>query len=281
MPSGPSRVMNIKRTTRPQRTRVNTSPSDGTCEEVASKWQALPYVERHITDFMRLDVRNIGGFTEAIKVAGWCEAHYIDLMPHNPLGPVCTAASIHFAAAVPNFAWLEFNRGRFRLPPQIEIDLLQGRPVLDGAGFAVPTGRFAHQLVAVDIAPLPMRFGGSAIHPLARRPLRECLVADRGKAGWHHLRFFEIARPRDAAARCPAPGRHAARCQWQQPPSWCKRVYAPPVDLTACRFRRVLCPRDPGVAVRRAMACLLRPRHRKPRGWRSLALLGAAQRVPL
>ena len=73
-------------------------------EEFASKWQALPYVERHITDFMRLDVCNIGGFTEAMKVAGWCEAHYIDLMPHNSLGPVCTAASIHFAAAVSNFA---------------------------------------------------------------------------------------------------------------------------------------------------------------------------------
>ncbi|MCX7381928.1 MAG: mandelate racemase/muconate lactonizing enzyme family protein [Alphaproteobacteria bacterium] len=109
-------------------------------EEFASKWQALPYVERHITDFMRLDVCNIGGFTEAMKVAGWCEAHYIDLMPHNPLGPICTAASIHFAAAVPNFAWLEFNRSRFRPPPQIEIDLFRGRPVLDGASFAVPDG---------------------------------------------------------------------------------------------------------------------------------------------
>ncbi len=29
------------------------------------------------------------------------------MMPHNPLGPICTAANIHFAAAIPNFAWLE------------------------------------------------------------------------------------------------------------------------------------------------------------------------------
>ena len=40
---------------------------------------------------------------------GCSETHYIDMMPHNPLGPVSTAASIHFAAAVPNFAWLEDN----------------------------------------------------------------------------------------------------------------------------------------------------------------------------
>ena len=42
-----------------------------------------------------------------MKVAGWCEAHYIDLMPHNPLGPVSTAANIQFGAAVPNYGWLE------------------------------------------------------------------------------------------------------------------------------------------------------------------------------
>jgi galactonate dehydratase len=76
-------------------------------EEWSSKWQALPYIERHLTDFARVDICNIGGFTEAMKVAGWAEAHYIDLMPHNPLGPICTAATIHLAAAVPNFAWLE------------------------------------------------------------------------------------------------------------------------------------------------------------------------------
>ena len=63
-------------------------------EEFASKWQALPYVERGLAQYMRLDICNIGGFTESLKVAGWCEAHYVDLMPHNPLGPVCTAASI-------------------------------------------------------------------------------------------------------------------------------------------------------------------------------------------
>ena len=76
-------------------------------EEFSSKWEFLPYIERHLTDFARLDICNVGGFTEAMKVAGWAEAHYIDLMPHNPLGPVCTAATIHLAAAVPNFAWLE------------------------------------------------------------------------------------------------------------------------------------------------------------------------------
>ena len=76
-------------------------------EEFASKWQFIPYIENDITQFARIDICNVGGITESMKVAGWCESHYIDMMPHNPLGPICTAASIHYGASVPNFAWLE------------------------------------------------------------------------------------------------------------------------------------------------------------------------------
>ena len=61
-------------------------------EEFASKWQFLPFIEKGLCNFVRVDICNVGGFTEAMKVAGWAEAHYTDLMPHNPLGPVCTAA---------------------------------------------------------------------------------------------------------------------------------------------------------------------------------------------
>ncbi|MBR9913020.1 MAG: mandelate racemase/muconate lactonizing enzyme family protein [Gammaproteobacteria bacterium] len=76
-------------------------------EEFASKWDFRPYLEAGITSFARIDVCNVGGLTEAMKVAALAESHYIDLMPHDPLGPVCTAATIQMAAAVPNFAWCE------------------------------------------------------------------------------------------------------------------------------------------------------------------------------
>ncbi|SVE51355.1 uncharacterized protein METZ01_LOCUS504209, partial [marine metagenome] len=78
-------------------------------EEFSSKWQFLPYIEKGLTNYARLDICNVGGFTEAMKVAGWAEAHYIDLMPHNPLGPICVAATSHLAMATPNFSWLEIR----------------------------------------------------------------------------------------------------------------------------------------------------------------------------
>ena len=125
MPPGTLDWIEEPRTTKRRRRLRSPAPDDSTPipfalgEEFASKWQFLPYVERDIAQYARIDICNVGGFTEAMKVAGWCEAHYVDLMPHNPLGPVCTAATVHLAAAVPNFAWAECREtpGKFGFSP--------------------------------------------------------------------------------------------------------------------------------------------------------------------
>src|SRR5258705_2479702 len=46
-------------------------------EEFSSKWQFLPYIERDIHQFNRIDVCNVGGLTQAMKVAGLTEAHHV------------------------------------------------------------------------------------------------------------------------------------------------------------------------------------------------------------
>ncbi|HQE93770.1 MAG TPA: mandelate racemase/muconate lactonizing enzyme family protein [Anaerolineae bacterium] len=107
-------------------------------EEFASKWQFLPYIERGITNFARVDVCNVGGLTEAKKVAGWAEAHYIDLMPHNPLGPVCTAATVHLAAAVTNFAWLEVRVSPTEAQEYPDENVFPVQHKLEGSWFPVP-----------------------------------------------------------------------------------------------------------------------------------------------
>ena len=104
-------------------------------EEFASKWQFQPYVERDLAQFARLDICNIGGFTEAMKVAGWCEAHYVDLMPHNPLGPICTDASVHFSAAIANLSWLEVGPDDGRADARV----FPVQVKLEGTGYGVPT----------------------------------------------------------------------------------------------------------------------------------------------
>lgn len=98
-------------------------------EEFDSKWAFRPFIEEGILNFARIDIANVGGFTEAKKIAGWCEAHYLDIMPHNPLGPITTAASIHLAAAVNNFAQMEYQ-DRLATSPS---DLSRPSPASRGA----------------------------------------------------------------------------------------------------------------------------------------------------
>jgi galactonate dehydratase len=98
--------------------RTMTSVPFAIGEEFSSKWAFAPYVERGLLNFARIDVCNAGGLTESRKIAGWCEAHYVDLMPHNPLGPISTAACVHLAAATSNFAYLEYFPMHDRDRPQ-------------------------------------------------------------------------------------------------------------------------------------------------------------------
>ena len=73
-------------------------------EQYSSKWAFRQVIEEEITDYARIDVCNVGGLTEAKKIAGWAEVHYIDIIPHNPLGPVSTAACVHLDVSINNFA---------------------------------------------------------------------------------------------------------------------------------------------------------------------------------
>jgi galactonate dehydratase len=73
-----------------------------------------------------------------MKVASLAEAHYIDLMPHNPWGSICTAATIHLAAAVPNFAWLEIRESPTEHLGLYDAELFPVQPQPEGSRFPVP-----------------------------------------------------------------------------------------------------------------------------------------------
>jgi galactonate dehydratase len=79
-------------------------------EQYATKWQFREAIENDWIDFARVDLCLAGGLTEALKIAGWCQTHYIAVAPHNPLGPVSTAACLHLDLATPNFAVQECAR---------------------------------------------------------------------------------------------------------------------------------------------------------------------------
>jgi galactonate dehydratase len=74
-------------------------------------------LSRRACRFIRPDVCMCGGLTHAKKIAALAEAFGVQVIPHNPLSPVSTAACIQLAAAIPNFAIQEYPIGE-DVPPK-------------------------------------------------------------------------------------------------------------------------------------------------------------------
>jgi len=85
-----------------RRIRARTSVPLAAGEQWANKWEFRQVIEEDLVDFVRVDVCIAGGITEAKKIAAAAETHGIRTLFHNPLGPVCTAASLHLDLACPN-----------------------------------------------------------------------------------------------------------------------------------------------------------------------------------
>jgi galactonate dehydratase len=79
-------------------------------EQFATKWEFRELIEEDLINYARVDLCIVGGISEARKIAGWCETHYIQMAPHNPLGPVSAAACLHLDLAVTNFGVQEMPR---------------------------------------------------------------------------------------------------------------------------------------------------------------------------
>jgi galactonate dehydratase len=94
-------------------------------EQFSSKWEFRQLIEEEWIDFARIDLCIAGGLTEAKKIAGWCETHYIKLAVHNPLGPVSSAACLQLNMACPNFGVQE----QPRKPGTVLCDVVPVQPV--------------------------------------------------------------------------------------------------------------------------------------------------------
>ena len=91
-----------------------------TGERIHTIYEFEMLLTRNAVQYVRPDVCMAGGITHCKKIAALAEAHYVDVVPHNPLSPVSTAACVQLAACIPNFALQEYPRGEGE-PPKSEI----------------------------------------------------------------------------------------------------------------------------------------------------------------
>ncbi len=79
-----------------------------TGERIHTIYEFEMLLSRGAVQYIRPDVCLCGGLTHAKKIAALAEARYVQVVPHNPLGPISTAACAQLAASIPNFALLEY-----------------------------------------------------------------------------------------------------------------------------------------------------------------------------
>mgnify|MGYP004548013771 CR=1 FL=1 len=59
-------------------------------------------MQRRAAQYIRPDVCAVGGITTSKKICAAAEANDVLVIPHNPLGPVSTAACLQICASIPN-----------------------------------------------------------------------------------------------------------------------------------------------------------------------------------
>jgi galactonate dehydratase len=118
-----------------RRIRSQTSVPIAAGEQWSGKWEFRGPIENEWIDFARVDVCVAGGISETRKIAALAESHSVKMLLHNPLGPICTAASLHLDISCDNAGPQEVI-----FPPDILPDVLQCDFALQGGTrLTIPT----------------------------------------------------------------------------------------------------------------------------------------------
>ena len=79
-----------------------------TGEMLYGKWMFRELLAREGAHIIQPDICITGGILETKKIAALAESYHVEVAPHNPMGPIATAANVHLCATVPNFLILEY-----------------------------------------------------------------------------------------------------------------------------------------------------------------------------
>jgi galactonate dehydratase len=93
-----------------QVTRVARIPI-ATGERLVGRNQFRELFEKRACHIIQPDLSHCGGLWEAKKIAAAAETYSMAVAPHNPNGPIATAAAIHFALSTPNWVIQEAISG--------------------------------------------------------------------------------------------------------------------------------------------------------------------------
>jgi galactonate dehydratase len=91
-----------------------------TGERLQTVYQFSDLLNKNAAAFIRPDISLAGGISGIRKIAALAEAHYVGVVPHNPMGAIATAACAHLDAALHNVPVQEYP-GDEREKPKLDL----------------------------------------------------------------------------------------------------------------------------------------------------------------
>ena len=95
----------------------------------------LEALEKRAVDILQPDVSHAGGLGETKRIAHLAHLHMIPVAPHNPVGPVMNAMTLHTSVAIPNFTIFE----TVSIDVPWRKDLVKETLVFDNGDLLAPT----------------------------------------------------------------------------------------------------------------------------------------------
>lgn len=129
----------------------------------------IPALARQAVDFVQPDVTHAGGLAELAFVSTLAAASYVGFAPHNPSGPLSTAATLQLGAVLPNFRYLEIMATDVPWRPEITSERLTLTPegdvvIPEGIGLGIEIDPEA--IERYPFRPHPLRLFDDAVYDI-------------------------------------------------------------------------------------------------------------------
>jgi len=144
-----------------------------TGERLTSLEQFRDLFEQRGCEVCQLDITHCGGLTSANRVAALAEAHRISLAPHNPQGPVSTAASLEFGFAQPSYIICE----------AVHLDVPWRQDVVDEGFVVEPEGRIVRPNQRPGLG-IEINEAEVAKHPFEQEIVERTFYTDGSVGDW-------------------------------------------------------------------------------------------------
>ncbi|WP_162568982.1 galactonate dehydratase [Acidianus sulfidivorans] len=77
-------------------------------ERIVNKYRYREFLEKRASDIIQPDVCHVGGIEALKEVANMAETYYTSIAPHNPNGPIATAATLNLMLVLNNALIMEY-----------------------------------------------------------------------------------------------------------------------------------------------------------------------------